>query len=218
MPLSASDCMTEAASVYLNDSARTRWTNARLLPYLRSAYLELQAALEENDLPPLYEVSLSLTLNAGEKELTAPPVDMIFPLRLTERAPGETRYTDMDEINWEPDEDAQSKLYKWVFREGKIQFLGATTTRQVKIQYTRSLNTIAGENTNLEIPNAQGFLGARTAGLASSFGGRATERAAEANARAEYFKNAIINGLNKRTQDRPVRRRRYQMSGGTRWR
>lgn len=209
MPLAASDCMDEAANVYLNDSSRTRWSYSILLPYLRSAYRELQAALEENDLPPLYEISAILTVNAGAVELASPPADMTLPISLEERGVGETNFTDMTEMTWEPEASQQTKLNNWVFREGKIQFLGALSNRQVKIRYIRSLGTITGENTVLEIPNALGFLAARTAGLASSFGGMATERGLQANARGDAFLTAIISGLTKRLQSRPVRRRRY---------
>lgn len=206
MPLLASECIDESASVYLNDSAKTRWTTAILLPYLRSAYLELQAELEDNDLPPLHEISAVINVAIGVTEL-ASPADMVLPIRLFERHVGETIWKLMDDRSWEPNADKDDRLNLWVYREGKIQLLGATSAVEVKLHYTRNLSAIASENSILEIGNAKGFLAARTAGLAATFGGVASARGEAANSRAEYFKSKIISTLVKRQG--PIRRRRF---------
>lgn len=209
MPLLASEVMDEAAAVYLNDSAKSRWTYTILLPYLRSALGELQAELESNDLPPIHELSAIITVNIGELEL-ALPNDFVFPVFLEERGVGDTRFTEMEEISWEPHADPKDKLKFWAFREGKIQFLGATSIRQIRLRYLRSLSAITTANSVIEVPNAKQFLSARTASLASNFGGSATQRASTADMRATYFLRLVISSLTKRLQDRPVRRRRYQ--------
>jgi hypothetical protein len=209
MPLLASEVLDEAAGVYLADRNKYRWTNDVLLPYLRSAWGELQSALEDNDLPTLHEKSAPITVGPGTVELTL-PADFILPISLKERAPGEVNWLDMSEVNWEPDETPGTKLEVWAFRENKIQLLGATSAREVLLRYVKSLSTISTSNSNIEIANAQGFLAARTAGLAASFSGRATERGDTANGRANVFKKEIIGALTKRMQDRPVRRRRYR--------
>jgi hypothetical protein len=208
MPLLASEVMDESASVYLNDAAKIRWPHAVLLPYLRSAIGELQSELESNDLPPLYEIGAIIPVPAGETFLDL-PLDFVFPVYLGERAPGETRFTDLVELSWEPDADPTGKLEHYVFREGTIQFLGSTANREVRLRYLRSLSAIVSENSVIEVANAKGFLAARTAGLASQFGGSATTRGNSANERAEYFKRLVISTITKRLQDRPVRRRRY---------
>lgn len=209
MPLLASEVMDEAAAVYLNDAAKARWPYTVLLPYLKSAVGELQAELESNDLPPLHEIAAIITVNANT-DLLDLPADFVFPIYLEERAVGETRWKGMDELAWEPDMDRAAELKVWVYREGNIKLLGATTTRQVRLRYLRSLNQIVSENTVLEVANAKGFLAARTAGLASQFGGSATVRGENANGRAEYFKRLVISAITKRLQDKPVRRRRYR--------
>ena len=209
MPLLASDVMDEAAAVYLNDAAKSRWPYTVLLPYLRSALGELQAHLESNDLPPLHEIAATITVLANATELTLPS-DFVFPMYLEERAVGETRFEPMAEISWEPDADRESKLNNWVFREGKIQFLGATSTREVRLRYLRSLSSVTASNSVIEIANAKQFLAARTAALASTFGGSATARGGTAGAAAGEFLRLLISSLTKRLQDRPVRRRRYQ--------
>lgn len=209
MPVLAKEVMDEAAAVYLNDSARSRWTYPILLPYLRSAIRELQGELESNDLPPIQEIGAIIPVNIATTELTL-PTDFVFPISLAERAVGEERFTDMTEISWEPDADPEEKLKYWVFREGKIQFLGATSAREIRLKYLRSLTAIATENSVIEVPQAFGFLAARTAGLASNFGGSATSRATSANDRAGYFLRIVISTITKRLQDRPVRRRRYR--------
>ncbi len=209
MALLASDVMDEAAAVYLNDAAKARWTYTILLPYLKSALGELQAELESNDLPPLYEIATIITVLAGATEVTL-PADFVFPMYLEERAVGETRFQPMEELSWEPDDDQDSKLNNWVFREGKIQLLGATTTREVRLRYLRSLSSVVASNSVIEVPNAKQFLAAQTASLASTFGGMATARGTTAGDKAQYFKRLLIGALTKRLQDRPVRRRRYQ--------
>lgn len=209
MPLLASEVMDEAAKVYLNDSARIRWPDTILLPYLRSAIGELQNELESNDLPPIYEISAVIPVLAGSTILNL-PADFVFPVSLTERASAGTDFKDMQEVTWEPDIPQSAELRYWSFRENIIHLLGATGNREVKIKYLRSLSAIATENSIIEIANAKGFLAARTAGLASQFGGAATARATTANERAEYFKRLVLAAIVKRLQDRPVRRRAYQ--------
>ena len=208
MPLLANEVMDESASVYLNDPAKTRWGYTTLLPYLRSALLELQAELEDNDMPTIHEVSAVLTVPPNTVLLTTPS-DMVLPLKLYERGVGETRWEEMDELSWEPDADRDDKLHLWVYREGLIQLLGSSSPREVMLKYVRSLSALSSETSVIEVSNAKGFLAARTAGLAASFGGHATARGDAANGRAEYFKSKILSSLTKRTQDRPVRRRRF---------
>ena len=209
MPLLASEVMDESAKVYLNDSTRIRWPDTILLPYLRSAIGELQNELESNDLPPIYEISAVIPVLGGSTVLTL-PVDFVFPVALSERAPNGTTFQGMTEVTWEPDTPPSAELRYWSFRENIIHLLGATGNREVKLKYLRSLNAIATENSIIEIANAKGFLAARTAGLASQFGGAATARATNANDRAEYFKRLVLAAIVKRLQDRPVRRRGYK--------
>lgn len=209
MPLLASEVMDESASVYLNDAAKIRWPYPILLPYLKSAISELQQELESNDLPPIHEISAVIPVAANTTVLPLPN-DFVFPVSLEERGQGGTRFTPMDELHWEPDADRGTELKNWVFREWKIQLLGATTPREVRLKYLRSLSTIDSEGSPIEVPTAKGFLAARTAGLASQFGGSATVRATNANDRAEYFKRLVISSITKRLQDKPVRRRGYK--------
>ena len=207
MPLTAADIIEEATKVYLNDSAKTRWTDVVLLPYLKSAILELQAELEDNDLPPIREISAVIPVNANSKDLTL-PADFVFPIKL-EEANGTGGWSGMEEVEWEPDEVSETKLGYWTFREGKIRLRSSASATNVRLYYLRTLSQIASVDSVIEVPNAKGFLAARTSGLASSFGGAASARGAEAHARAAYFLRKIIQSLTKRLQDRPVRRRRY---------
>lgn len=209
MPLLAKEVMDEAAKVYLNDASRVRWPDSVLLPYLRSAIGEMQSELESNDLPPLYEIAAIIPVPQGTTVLTLPQ-DFVFPVFLDERAPNEPHFMEMDEVTWDPDVDRNEKLRYWNFREGAINLLGATTDREIRMRYLRSLSAIETENSVIEVANAKGFYAARTAGLASQFGGSATARGQSANDRAEYFKRLVIAAITKRLQDRPVRRRRYQ--------
>jgi len=209
MPLLASEVMDDAAAVYLNDSAKSRWTYAIMLPYLRAAIGELQAELESNDLPPLYEISTFISVPIGDVELQL-PADFVFPVLVEERGAGETRFTKMDEQNWDSSEPPTAQLRYWSFREGKIQFIGATSIRTIRLRYLRSLSAVTTESSVIEVANARQFYAARLAALASNFGGSATARATMADQRATYFLRLCISSLTKRLQDRPVRRRRYQ--------
>lgn len=208
MPLTAADILDEATKVYLNDSAKTRWTDVVLLPYLKSAILELQAELEDNDLPPIREISAVIPVPVSTLELTL-PVDFVFPIKLVERRPNETDWREMEEVEWEPTDESKDRIGYWSFREGKVKLRGSSAIAQVQLKYLRTLSQVDSVNSIIEVPNAKGFLAARTSALASSFGGAASTRGAEANGRAAYFLRKIIQSLTKRLQDRPVRRRRY---------
>lgn len=116
----------------------------------------------------------------------------------------------MDEVRWDPDIAAADKFKYWVFREGIVYVPPATQPLEVRLKYVRTLTQITAGNSPIEIPNAVGFLAARTASLASAFGGSATARASNASTRAEMFLKSIIGSLTRRLQNKPVRRRGYR--------
>lgn len=208
MPIIASEVMLASAAL-LNDHTQRLYTNAKLLPYLKMAYkdLLLEFTLLGNRL--LDEVSTDILVVAGTTVLTAPS-NLIQPLELHERDPDENgEWTPMREERWEPDATPGTTLIYWVWREEVIQFLGATTDREVRVKYKKTLNPIVDENSSIAVLDGDAFLSFRTAGLAARYSGENYTRADQLDNEAGRALRLLTGRDVKRQQGVPVRRRRY---------
>jgi hypothetical protein len=166
----ASDVITEATSVFLNDPSKKRFTDAIMLPYVKRAHKELQLLYHNNGISLLKEVSTAIAV-AADATTVSTPSDLIEPVKLEERAPGETTYIPMDQTNWEPDQEKTSHLRYWTWREEVIVFLGATADREVRIYYLKSLSPITTTSSALGVKDGLLFMSARVAELAAKFDG-----------------------------------------------
>ena len=211
MPDLASDAITEATSVFLNDPSKTRFTDAIMLPYIKRAHRELQLRFHNNGISVLNEVSSTVTIGAGDLTMGVnQPSDMIEPRHLEERASGETTYVDMQQKIWEPDDEQTSHLRFWVWREELIQFLGATEAREVRVYYLKSLSAISGVSSPLGILNGLGFIAARSAALAAKFNGQNPILGQSIDAEAVFFLNELIRRGTRTSQGMGVRRHSFR--------
>lgn len=165
----------DSARVYLNDTANQIWSNTKLLPFLKEAYRDLLVQLWLNGIPVIKEkTSTPIEVAAGDLSLTL-PADFIEPIRLKERLDGTSdSYSDMTEKEFEPDYSQSESLNYWAFREGAIQFVGATTAREILLYYWKSLTVPTAANSALGFTFAEIFLGPQTAGYASGSVGNLT--------------------------------------------
>lgn len=163
-----------SARSYLNDTGKSFWTDARLLPYLTEAYRDLLLILHSNGLPVLREKSSAITVAIGATSLTLPS-DFVEPIKLKERLSGSSdTYVPMEEKDFAPDFDQVENLRYWAFREGAIEFIGATTARQVLLFYQKSLTIPTSAASALTFLYAETFLGPQTAGYAAGALGNTT--------------------------------------------
>jgi hypothetical protein len=211
MSVTAGDVMDRAAAL-LSDASKITMTYVYQLPFLKLAWDELQEELIANDIVDIEEsVSSAITVNAGTKELTSGvPTDFVVPIKLWERAVGETDVDLIPMTKREPDptEAQVAELEVWYFAEGLIKFRGATSNRVIVIRYQKELAAISNENTILPIQNVKSFLAYRTAGIIAETR-QNKDRAAKLHDRAEYFLRKTLGTKVKDEQSEPVRPHRY---------
>jgi len=154
------------AQALLNDPAGSTYTNTKCLPFLRRAYEELQNNLQINDVPIVLEQSAAITVAAGATTVpNATLLDMILPIWLEERAPGETDidWLYMTPARWEINRSLNDILEFWIWRDEVIHLLGATGNREVRVKYLKSLDRILDQNDPILVSNANNFLASKTA-------------------------------------------------------
>jgi len=204
-----SEVVADAAAL-MNDVPRAIWTDAVLLPYYQKAHRELVEVLENHSVPILKETSALTTVVAAATSITT-ITDIRVPLKLWERASGSTDlFGSMTETEWEPEIDLTSELRYWSWRENVIVFPGATTDRQVKLQYIKTLDAPSSVNASVTVPEARIFLSARTAAICAALAGGNFERAAALDSDAQEALWRTINSMVKTMQGLPARRRGYR--------
>lgn len=206
----AASVMDSAASA-LNDTAKTLYSYVVLLPYLKMAYKELESELVLNEVPLQLEVSAVIDVAAGATTLVT-PADFFLPISLKERRDGSTNdddFVDMVEMSFEPLTQQSTNLEVWSFREGTINFVGATEAREVKLRYWKSLAAIVDETTQLALEPFQQGLSYRTAALAARLIGRNDGRADYLDGFAGTELDKGLSIFIKANQAKRVRRKRF---------
>jgi hypothetical protein len=169
-----SEIMQEAAGVFLNDTPRTLWTNAILLPFLKRAFKDLLLELDKKNISQTKEIAAPITVPALVVSLTTPvvllPTNFITPVKIEERADGSSDlYTPMEEKDWEANIIQTERLRYWTYREDDIKFPGATTNRQILLYYQKGLTIPVDLDDPIGLTNVESFLSAQTAGYAAKF-------------------------------------------------
>lgn len=223
--LTAGTVMNGAASL-LNDSARTVYTYAAQIPYLRIALQELREDFELNSIPVTENRSSVIQINSGVTEIvynaagtpTNPklPDDMAEPKQLWERARGIDPYTPMSKVDFLPAymegvQIPQFLIYSW--QDQKIKVLSANRNNDIKIDYVKELfQSIVDENSQINVVNAITALQFRTAGLCAEFIERNQTSADSLNAAAQLALNRA-EGIGIKGKQSIVTRRRPFRSG-----
>ena len=212
MPTLASDCFFTAKG-RLNDLTGALYTDTNLLPYLQDAYKELQNELAAINAEVLEERSAVIlvpngTTSLGPDGANLQPSDMVVPITLFERTPGsQETFMQMGETRWETQELPSSSLRKWNWKEEEIKLLGSNQSREVKIDYIKSLTVISGPNSAIKVSGSKLFLGVRTAALAAESIGENKSRADALHLRADVHLNKLLARAVRRQQALPVERR-----------
>jgi hypothetical protein len=212
----ASEVM-DRARVHLNDVGVDLFNNDVLLPFLTSAWEELQSTMQAHGLPIMTETSSMILLPAGGIVLgtsaVAPyptlPANFIEPKAVYERAPGTMRWEEMTEahgiINYNP----QTALGVWEWDGDSFKFVGATGDREILLRYLKGLPEITSEATNLPITGAKRYLALKTAAEAAEDIGQNRTKADRLETKAEFEMNRFLAIRVKLQQDVSVRRRGY---------
>lgn len=225
--IAASVVMARAA-VLLNDSSQAIYTNTILLPYSQIAWDELAEVFEENAHPMMNETNTTAVITTAMTDMggsTGPalPNDLIEIQTLYERTNGSSEdWQEMTRKEFLPPFVAKStSLVYWVWMKQVVNFIGATTSRQIRIDYIGlTFATLSGPASSLAVFNCLNFLAFRTAALTAEFNGEDKVRADSLNGFAGMAIERLTNINAKSQQETPVRRRpfnaAYRNNGTTR--
>ncbi len=217
--MTAADIMDASASL-LNDTAKSQFTYVAQIPYLNIAQRELQEECESNNVPMSNETSAVIPIAIGVKtigDVTGPalPSDLIEIQGIYERLTGGNEdFQQVTRVEFLP-------LYVEVFEDlvyfswiGQIiRFLGATSPRDVKINYIGAvLPTVTASTDTIKLFNALSFLSYRTASLCAQFIGENKERADDLNVFARLGLDRFLNINTKGRQSIFTRHRPFMSS------
>lgn len=209
MPL-ASVVFLEAASL-LNDASKTIYTDDVMLPFLKSAWNQLQLKLQENNVPVMKEFTAVIDVAATSTTVSLPS-DFVQPVFLEERVDGSTDLSDFEEVTEVediPDFDPVENIIYWSWREETVYINPPSTAREVRLKYWKSLTAITGGSTSLAVLNSTEFLSYKTAALCARYIGENSERANMLDTEAMVHLNTMLNLEVKRQQQSPVRPKSY---------
>lgn len=214
--MTAADPMDDAAAL-LNDAIKSVFTYAVQLPFLKIAYAELQEEMELANFQMTNEVSSTLVINVGVTSTgfaTTPalPADLIEIQGLYERLSGSNEdYQIMTRVDYLPPyvQTTEALIY-WTWEQQTIKFLGATSIRDVRLNYIGAVLTpIVDQTTILNLINCRTFLGYRTAALCAEFYGENKTRADALNEDAAIALSRFMGIDSKARQAMPTRRRPF---------
>lgn len=222
--LTAAYVMDKAASL-MNDTAKTAYTYAAQMPYLNMALGELQEHFQLNNIPVTDQTSAAISVTAGVTSINAfdgigagpapnYPQDLVEIQGIYERLAGTTNpFVPLTKREFLPhaiDNLPTESLMYWIWEDQKIKFIGATTNREVKLDY---IKTLFPEVTNaaavLGVINAGTFLFYRTAALCSQFIGENKTRADELNSFAVLALDRVTGIGTKAKQSITTRRKPF---------
>jgi hypothetical protein len=210
MSYTAGSVMDTAAAL-LNDTAKALYSYTVQIPYLKIANRDLEQELQltENQIDVISEAEIVVSANAISLAL---PTSFFLPIKLMEKASGDTFYSPMYEkpdvnlLNITPGQT----LSVWDFRHNCINFIGATEDRTVRLEYWRTLSEIVDQNSNEQFSGAQNYLAFRTAALCAEFIAKDKGRADSLNLQGGAALDRIVSLFVKNNQGKRVRRKPFR--------
>jgi len=215
-PVTASVIFARAAA-YLNDASQALFSNNVLLPFGQAAQEELAEKLEENNVEATNELSSVLVVTTAMTDIggsTGPafPNDLVEIQTILERTQGSNEdFVEMTKAEFLPPFVTKTEaLIYWVFQNQTVQFIGATTNREIKLQYIGlTLAAITGPNSSISLWQAKSFLAYRTAALAAILVTEDKVRGDELNAYAGLAMDRLLNINSKGKTSITTRRRPF---------
>ena|SRR5438105_2589044 len=211
----------DLSAAALNDTAREKFTNSVLIPYLNMSLIELQEIFELNDIPVSEDTSVILTIPAGTGAIgynTTPslPSNLIEIKQLWESTSGINSFVPMNKLGFiGPITTPKSSFGVYAWNSQEIRVLPAIGAIDIKIDYVKALFnpvTISLINTQNTIRNTDGYIWARSASFAAFFIDENTTRSVELNNDAAASLQRSLGISIKGTQSIITRRRPFRAS------
>lgn len=205
----------------MNDTAKTKFTYTAMLPYFNMALAIMQEELEVNEIPVVEKSTGSITVTTGVKIVSQGttsadyPTDLVEIQQLWERLSGSSDpYTPMYKRDFLPhylDDITVDQLVYWTWLNNQIQFIGASTDRELKLDYLRQryANTVSDTTTAIDVMNSRTFLEFKTASLCARYIGENPTRADQLDADAEKGLWRLLDLSVKGKQDIATRRKPF---------
>lgn len=212
----AANVMDRSAAL-LNDTVQSVFSYAVQIPYLNAAIDEMSELLESNNVPMTNETQAGIIINTGVTDIggtTGPalPNDLIEIQSVYERLQGATEdFQFVTRVEFLPPfvEQTESLIY-YCWQHQTIQFLGATTPREIQLNYIGAVVTnVSSSADTISLFNAKSFLAFRTAALCAQFIGENKERADSLNSDAGMAMDRLLNISTKGRQAIATRRRPF---------
>lgn len=211
--------VTGKVRALLNDLDVQEYQDSVLLPYVGMAQSQLDSFLRAKGIEK-YRLEATVTVPAGVTLLTLTstpplPADFVQPVVLHERASGSTKATDwrgMVQVREDlPNEEAREILGYWSWQGGGIRFVGATTAREVQIDYLNVPPEVALPTDVLPMIDSAEAIAALTASLVCGAKGA---DAAEAKFERRYLRERdnLYAAAMRQKQRRVLRRKFYYPS------
>ncbi len=218
----ASDVMDTSAQL-MNDALRTQYTYAVQIPYLNMALNELQELCELNNIPTTNKTEADIPVLVGQTEIVfnaaspnpSLPNDFIDIREILERTLGsDESYVPLTKFTFLPTAFPPiNQLCYFSWENQKITFIGATSDREVKLQYIGSVFVaVRDKDDPIKMINAKSFLQYRTAGLMSEFIGENKTRADALNGDAQISLDRSLGISIKGSQAIATRRRPFNQA------
>lgn len=219
--LTAAEVMDRAAAL-MNDPAKTDYTYAALLPYLKIAVDELVESLEESNSSPTNMTSAAITITVGTNKLspveslTPPyyPEDLVEIQGVGERLAGtEDSFLPLSKREFLQGFPASNSLLFWIWEDQCIKFNpnGATSDREIQLNYVRAAISLpTSELSVIGTINARSYLSYKTAALCSLYIGENETRAAALDSDAEEALERLTGMNNKGKQQIMTRHRPFR--------
>ena len=171
--------VTAKVRAHLNDLDAQLYADSFLLTYVGMAQSEFDAWLRSKGIEG-YRSQALVTVPAGTTALSttttpALPANFFQPIYLHERVSGSTKNTDwvaMTQIREDlPNQDAKEQLEIWAWQGGQILFVGATTARQIQVDYLTTAAEVALPGDPLPVPDSAEAIALLTAALVTHAAG-----------------------------------------------
>jgi len=200
----------EIARSILMDDIGTRWTDALLLPKVKQAHAELVTKLNLNGIAVQVKVSSRINVPRLQKTLgpSALP-DIIRIINIRELGPGDPAdyAVKMTKYDILPSDAMGTTLRYWSYNQEKIEFLGATTDRDIIVEYLKQPTAPTEVNSILDFAMSEIYIGPRVAALAAAT--KDMKMFTLANQIAEENLSRLVRTQVKGDQSLPVRRRPF---------
>jgi hypothetical protein len=219
--LTAGQVMDRVASL-MNDTAKTEYKYTNMLPYLNMAIDELLEELETINAAVTNETAALITVAIGRvaitptESLTTPhyPYDLMEIQSIGERLAGSSDpFVPMNRVEFMNTRAAGISLVDWRWEDQTIKFVdtGATSAREVKIDYVRQPIQLAADETSvIGLIGVRAYLSFKAGAFCAYFIGEDGDRSKTLDDQAETALTRILGRDSKSRQAMTTRRRPFR--------